>query len=63
MSETWIGGGKYQQYGEIRKIALEMALDRYNGLSVDDDTILFAAEQFFEFLTTGAPVGIKNDQS
>jgi hypothetical protein len=53
--DSWIGGGIYQQHGELRRIALEMALDRFDSESADSDQILFLAEQFYEFLTTGSP--------
>lgn len=53
--ESWVGGGVYQQHGELRKIALEMALDRFQSESGDGNDILFLAEQFYEFLTGGKP--------
>jgi hypothetical protein len=49
-----MASGVYQQYGEIRRIALEMALDRFNDYSAGDDDILTLAESFFQFLTKDA---------
>lgn len=46
--------GVYQEYGEIRKIALEMALDRFR-YAETGESILDLAEVFFQFLTKGKP--------
>lgn len=52
-------GGVYQEYGDIRRTALTMALDNLDRLPVKANVtknILAQAEEFFHFL-------IKNDGS
>ena len=62
--DSWVGGGVYQQHGELRKIALEMALNRFESESGDGDDILALAENFYEFLTSRNATGdSKDDQT
>lgn len=54
MSDPISAAGKYIQYGEMRRVALEMALDRFNNSSnPENEDILALAESFFQFLITG----------
>ena len=43
--------GVYMQHGELRRIALEMALDRFRNRTDDDgEDIIALAESFYLFL-------------
>lgn len=47
--------GVYYEYGQLRQLALEMAID--SGHGSDLDSIIYRAEAYFSFLTSGGPGG------
>ena len=45
--------GVYMQWGELRRVALEMAIDSTRAFDATD--IVDRAEAYFQFLTAGGP--------